>query len=107
MRVSDDNVVFSAVNQVPIDKFFVLQLEEDTENKPSFRFCLERDDYIPFMKNNVLANWIKNPNSRLPQIETMSYGGIPGNERYYIIPYISGLAGEMKHYINQHAQALI
>ena len=107
MRVSDDNVVFSAVNQVPIDKFFVLQLEEDTENKPSFRFCLERDDYIPFMKNNVLANWIKNPNSRLPQIETMGYGGILGNERYYSIPYVSGPAGEMKNFINQHAFDLI
>ena len=103
---NDDDVVFSSVKQIPLDKFFVLQLEQEA-NTTSFRYCLERDDYIPFMKNNVLANWVKNPNSRLPQIESMGYGGIPGNERFYSIPYVSGPAGEMKNFINQQAFKLI
>ena len=94
----DGNIVFSSVSDLNFYVFFVLQLD-NVDN--GFRFCLPTDDYIPFMKENVLANWIKNPNSRMPQIDDMGYGGIPGKERYYSIPYVTGPAGEMKHFINQ------
>ena len=78
----DDMVELMPFSEMNSKKFMVFVFPD----KRQTRKCITRSkETLKFIRENIMANWIKNPNSRLEEMEDTGHGGMPGTERYHKI----------------------